>query len=320
MRIRPPLRFAALVLAAWPLVATSCAPGTPPAPTPDPHPSDYSLVFADEFNSAQLDRSAWCTRYIYGGGASPQVPDPECSRNGDGNLDFLNDEQQRYVDTNRDREQMHVLADGALSLRATKTRDDGYASYESAMIRSKRLFRPTATISYYITARVRMPGVVGSWPAFWLNSDRRTDGSTTWPPEIDIFDGAYNGQDDRAEMLHQAAIIRGAQTSSGDHEYTFTDPAYDRTWNNFHASDSLRGRWVETGIEWTANGVCYYVDGQKTACENYRWVENGGEQAAPAHILLNLAIGGGWAGRYGIDDSKIPTSFDIDYVRVYQEG
>jgi hypothetical protein len=38
--------------------------------------------------------------------------------------------------------------------------------------------------------------------------------------------------------------------------------------------------------------------------------------AAPAHVLLNLAIGGGWAGRYGIDDTKFPTSFDIDHVRI----
>ena len=57
-----------------------------------------------------------------------------------------------------------------------------------------------------------------------------------------------------------------------------------------------------------------------TTTENYRWVYNGGEQAAPAHVLLNLAIGGGWAGRYGIADARFPTSFDIDWIRVYQRG
>ena len=308
MKIRRSFRLVAL-LVALPLIAVSC----------DSHPPGYELVFQDEFDGTQLDRDTWCTRYIYGGGATPTT-DPECTRNGDGNLDFLNDEQQRYVDTNRNGQRMHVLANGTLTLRATKTRTDGYASYESAMIRSKRTFRPTGTTSYYITARVRMPDVVGTWPAFWLNSDRRADGSTTWPPEIDIFDGAYNGRDDRAEMLHQAAIIRGAQTASGNREYTFSVPEYDRTWNNFHAASSLRGKWVETSVEWTANNVCYFVDGRKTACENYRWVENGGQQAAPAHVLLNLAIGGNWAGRYGIDDAKIPTAFDVDYVRVYRKG
>mgnify|MGYP006199265831 CR=1 FL=1 len=232
------------LLALLPLLAASCQ-------RPDSHPSGYSLVFSDEFNGTSLDRARWCTRYIWGGGPTPQA-DPACTRNGDGNLDFLNDEQQRYVDTNRDGESMHVVGNGKLSLRATKTRNDGWASYESAMIRSKQVFRPTSTTSYYIAARVRMPDVVGTWPAFWLNSDRRPDGSVTWPPEIDIFDGAYNGRDDRAEMLHQATVVQGAQTSIGSRNYTYTAPEFDRTWNNYHAPESLRGKWVDTAVEMQA--------------------------------------------------------------------
>jgi hypothetical protein len=50
------------------------------------------------------------------------------------------------------------------------------------------------------------------------------------------------------------------------------------------------------------------------------WVENGGQQAAPAHLLLNLAIGGSWAGRYGIDAAGFPTSLDVDWIRVYRRG
>jgi beta-glucanase (GH16 family) len=295
------------------VVAPSCTP-------PDHHPADYRLVFADEFNGTELDRDDWCTRYIYGGGATPQ-PDPECTRRGDGNLDFLNNEQQRYVDTNRLQEDMHVLRDGYLALRATKTRtDDGWASYESAMIRSKRLFRPTGDTTFFLTARVRMPDVKGTWPAFWLNSDRRDDGSTSWPPEIDILEGPLNEVEDRAEMLHQATIIRGAQTPSGGREFTFSAPDFDRRWNNYHADSSLRARWVEVSLEWSANEVCWFVDGYRTACERYHWVYNDGAEAAPAHVLLNLAIGDQWAGRHGIDDHEFPTSFDIDFVRVYQKG
>lgn len=313
------------MLAAAALAVASCAPPAPsptdPAPSPvdDFHPAGYQLELSDEFDGTVLDRGTWCTRYVYGGGETP-VTDPECSRNGDGTLDVLNDEQQRYVDVNRRGEQMHVVEDGVLRLRATRTRDDAGAPYESAMIRSKELFRPSASVSYYLTARVRLPDVIGTWPAFWLNSDRRPDGSTTWPPEIDILEGAYNGREDRAEMLHQSVIIRGAQTASGGHEYTYTAPEFDERWNNYHADSSLRARWIEAAAEWTATGVCYYVDGYRTACENYRWVDNGGNQAAPAHLLLNLAIGGSWAGRYGIDEAGFPTSFDVDHVRVYRRG
>ena len=78
--------------------------------------------------------------------------------------------------------------------------------------------------------------------------------------------------------------------------------------------------WVETGAEWTEKQVCFYVDGYKAACQNYEWRDNAGNLAAPAHVLLNLAIGGSWAGRYGIDDSKLPTSMQVDHVRVYRKA
>jgi hypothetical protein len=71
---------------------------------------------------------------------------------------------------------------------------------------------------------------------------------------------------------------------------------------------------------WTDSEACFYVDGLQTACEAYRWVRNEGQDAPPAHVLLNLAIGGNWAGRYGIADDGFPTSFDIDHVRVYRGG
>ncbi len=289
-------------------------------------------------SGSDLDRSKWCTRYIYGGGETPQIEDPECQKNdGSGSLDFLNDERQRYRDFNRSGEAMHVVNNGVLQLRATKTRtDDDYANFESAMIRSKELFKPSDNTSYYLTARLMMSNVVGTWPAFWLNSDRDVNGNTTWPPEIDIIDAALNGVDDRVDMLHQSAISKGKQTDSGKTEYTFTSPEFDEQWKNFHANNdvSLRNKWVEVSAEWTKNEVCYFVDGYKTMCEKYRWVLDDGNSAPPAHVLLNLAIGGQWAGRYGVGEeflenysaqetremglsTTFPTQLGIDFVRIY---
>lgn len=298
-------------------------PPAPPPPSPptgdDHHPAGYTLWFNDEFDGTQLDRTAWCTRYIYGGGASPQLPDPECQRNGEGTLDFLNDEQQRYVDTNRSGQTMHVVENGTLSLRATKTRTDSWASYEAAMIRSKRTFAPNSDNSYYVTARVMLPNVRGTWPALWLNPDRDANGRLSWPPEIDILEGPLNEVEDRADMLHQTTQIRGRQTASGAQEITFSAPEFNRQWGNYHAGRSLRDVWIEVGAEWTATGVCYFVDGYRTMCENYRWVDNNGAAVGPAHVLLNLAIGGQWAGRHGIADDKFPTQMRVDYVRVYRK-
>lgn len=291
---------------------------TPPSSAADHHPDGYKLAFSDEFDGSDLDRSKWCTRYVYGGGPSLQVPDEECQHDGDGTLDFLNDEQQRYKDENRDKKKMHELRDGVLTIWATKTGYDDYAKYESAMVRSKKIFRPDGSTHYYITARLKLPSVKGSWPAFWLNSDRTSDGKTTWPPEIDIIDAALNDKDDTANMLHQAAIVKGKQTDSGESEYTFVAPEYDERWSNYHATSSQRDKWIEVAVDWSADAVCYFVDGYKTMCENYRWADDDGHTAPPAHVLLNLAIGGGWAGRYGVDDAKFPIRLQADYVRVYK--
>ena len=38
----------------------------------------------------------------------------------------------------------------------------------------------------------------------------------------------------------------------------------------------------------------------------------------PFNLLLNIAIGGGWGGQKGVDDSIFPQKMEIDYVRVYQ--
>lgn len=310
------------------LLVVSCAVASLTCANPDPtssrqsasdfHPSGYELVFEDEFDGDELNRRVWCTRYIYGGGAKPQIVDPECQRGGGGTADALNDEKQRYVDFNARDERMHVVTSGVLHLRATKTGRNARAPYESAMLRSKRVFAPTADTSYYITARVKLPKVRGTWPAFWLNSDRKADGTANWPPEIDIFEGALNEVEDTEHMLRIGAQIRSsAQTRSGKREITFSAPELDLRWHTYRARESLRERWIETGAEWTTNGVCYFVDGYKVMCENYRWAYNDGAAAASAHILLNLAIGGNWAGRHGIADGKFPTEFRIDYVRVY---
>ena len=47
--------------------------------------------------------------------------------------------------------------------------------------------------------------------------------------------------------------------------------------------------------------------------------EHGNPFRQPHYILLNLAIGGGWGGQKGIDDTIFPCRYEIDYVRVYQK-
>jgi beta-glucanase (GH16 family) len=40
----------------------------------------------------------------------------------------------------------------------------------------------------------------------------------------------------------------------------------------------------------------------------------------PFYMILNLAIGGDWGGKKGIDENIFPAVFEIDYVRVYKQA
>jgi beta-glucanase (GH16 family) len=321
-------------LAFWPLAgcgggapqpAHEATPAPAPAPPPAPSPADFSppgyqLAFSDEFDGDSLDRTKWCTRHVYAGGPPLQVADDQCTRSGrSGTLDRFNDEQQRYRDFNSLGEPMHVLGGGTLKLRATKTGPAGSVPYEAAMLRSKLDFKPTATSSYYVTAKLKLPNVLGAWPAYWLVGGWGTNDTLQWPPEIDIMEAPLNELDMRANTLGQGSQMRGGlQTASRSYEFTYTAPDYDAQSQIYSPARLLRDVWLEVGALWTATSVCFFVDGVKTACENYNWVDDAGQPANAAHLILNLAVGGAWAGASGIDDAKFPTQVEVDHIRVYR--
>jgi len=64
--------------------------------------------------------------------------------------------------------------------------------------------------------------------------------------------------------------------------------------------------------------VTMYLDGRKLYTRSYRWLSNDGNLAPPAHVLLNLAIGGNWAGHNGVNEAAFPQELKVDYVRVCQ--
>jgi beta-glucanase (GH16 family) len=257
-----------------------------------PHvPAGYIKVFSDEFNQVELDTSKWWTRYIYSGGT----------------LDFLNDEQERYREDGN-----HVMTGQSLILMAKKTNGLDRTSYVSGMIRSKTTFHYG-----YFEARIKLPGGLGVAPAFWLNSARRLrDGKIAWPPEIDIFEFVINGVEDQANMLHTGVASNGPQGGG----VIFSDADFHIDWHYWKATYSFASDFhIFAGLWDTDDTVSIYVDGQMIYKVRYKWVYDDGTPAGYAHLLLNLAIGGNWAGRHGIDDSAFPQGLEVDYVRVYQK-
>jgi beta-glucanase (GH16 family) len=77
-------------------------------------------------------------------------------------------------------------------------------------------------------------------------------------------------------------------------------------------------------VEWTPSSIRGYVDDSR-----YFWFANERltDAAAtymewpfdqPFHLILNIAVGGGWGGAEGVDPNIWPQRLEVDYVRVYQ--
>lgn len=279
-------------------------------------PAGYKLVFNDEFQGTSLNRKKWFTRYIYEAGQ----------------LDHLGDgpggEKQRYRDNGN-----HVLANGWLHLVCKKVNNnaDG-VRYESGMIRSDAVFRYG-----YFECKAKMPKGKGVFGAFWLNADVSGEGRFEWPPEIDIWEFVNNGLEDKPDMLH-SGVVNHHQYSSHELVAAVQSNTLDGSyWNDqytfWKAPFDFTDDWHVFGLEWieryeftASNGqrtigpvVKMTVDGKTIYIRRCPWVYTDGSPGPKAHVLLNLAAGGSWAGRHGIDEASMPWNLQVSYVRVYQK-
>ncbi len=256
-------------------------------------PAGYAKVWGDEFEASNLDTTKWFTRYVYAGGS----------------LDFLNDEQERYRESGN-----HVMAGGMLNLTALPKAADG--TYPSGMIRSKQLFDLNAT-GFYFEARIKVPSGLGVWPAFWLNSDAAADGSAAWPPEIDIMEIVNNGKaGSNLHALHCGVQSNGSNAAFGA-SWTAWDPAFDLNNAFWAAPVDMSAAFHVYALLYEKPVFTVFFDNRMVLTGTYNWTYQTGAPAPPAHVLLDLAIGGSWAG--APDDSKFPQAMAIDWVRVHQK-
>jgi beta-glucanase (GH16 family) len=77
-------------------------------------------------------------------------------------------------------------------------------------------------------------------------------------------------------------------------------------------------------LEWTPEYIRTYVDGVQLFYYNPDDYPKGRNADTwpfnkPFQLKLNLAWGGDWGGMYGVDESCLPATFEIDYVRVFQK-
>ena len=150
----------------------------------------------------------------------------------------------------------------------------------------------------YVEVRARFESAQGVWPAIWLMPK-----SGGWPDagEIDMMEH-LNFQNQIWQTLHLTG-----NSGSGD-----AAPSKQTQISNVNG-------WHTYGMEWTADSISFYIDGNWTASFNASdftyWPFDDGREF---YLLIDQQIGGSWPGNANADTLKNNSAdFDIDFVRVY---
>ena len=271
--------FRALLFALLLLVVVACGGGSPSAAPQSPTPAAGSGTWTLMF-SDEFDTAG-----------------PPDSAKWAYELGYIrNDEKQYYTS----RPENVRVEGGTLVIEGRREPFQGFG-YTSASINTLGHFE----FQYgRVEVRAKLPAGNGVWPAIWtLGVNRRTVG---WPAcgEIDIMENVGFEPLRIHGSVHTTAYnhIKGTQKTA-----TIDIPNLS---DDFHVY----------GMEWSADRIDVSVDGQKYFTFAN---ERSGTQAwpfdAPQYLLINLAIGGSWGGQKGIDDSRLPARYLVDYVRIYQQ-
>lgn len=278
------------------------AQSTLPAPEVRSEPnfvltSDWRLLWGDDFTTSNLDTLKWWTRYTYN----------------DGTLDYLNDEEERYRESGN-----HVMSGTRCGLTSLPHNGE---FWPSGMIRSKALFNLADGNPYFFECKGRVPGGKGVWPAFWLGGSESIpgdDASCLWPPEIDIMEIVNNEGEDTLNMCNMRCQVLDWEHNPQQYWVSACHKDYKADWGTWWAPFYFNEGFHAWGLYYQRPNFSFYVDRQWIASGQYDWVTDDGKPSPPANILCNLAIGGSWAGRYGVDNEAMPQSFDVEYIHVYQ--
>ena len=243
-------------------------------------------VWSDEFDGSALSQANWDVQL--GDGCDQGV----------GMCGWGNSELQSYQADNA------VVANGQLTITAKKQRIKG-TQYTSGRIRTANMPGSGEWAFGRVEARMKVPEGQGMWPAFWMLPTNPTE---IWPVsgEIDIFEST--GQ---SSMFAYGTLHYGQPYPDNQHTGAGMLKQPDRWSDDFHTY----------AIEWETDEIRWYIDNMlysvKTATDLLPedWPFDGRNNF---HILLNLAVGGTWGGT--VDDSALPQTLEVDYVRVYSDN
>jgi beta-glucanase (GH16 family) len=281
-------------------------PTPTPAPTPAPDPTDtteptpisgqgYQLVKNWDFVSGIRDLNALAAEFhpVYSGGWRK-----------------FNEEWQRFQDFNSNN---HQFTSEGLALRAYLPAGLSLANgnIHSGMLRSK------STVRYgYIEAIVKVPNVPGAWPAFWLYPEDNNGAA-----EIDIMEIVRNPQRGEHTARSYHVLHPAPGETCGHPPATYKAPSTTEQWRNYTPGFDFAAGFHKFAVIWEPGRVRHYVDDVLVYDTPYYWPRTkdatGCPLAAPAPVLINYAMGGGWPGDPVA--ASLPSSYVVKRVQVWQK-
>ena len=240
------------------------------------------MVWHDEFNEGTSLGNDW-THEVQGAG-------------------WVNNELQNYVNGSADGKRVTELVDGKLNINCFKGSD--------GKIYSGRVYAKVNTgWEYgYFEARIMLPEGKGTWPAFWMMPVGNDWNTNPWPMcgEIDIMEEVGVVPNEVSSSIH-----------TQDYNHTIgTQKTHAMT------IEQAEGEFHLYALEWTEDAITTYVDGKVQLAVTKQQLGAGHNQW-PFHYafypILNLAWGGDWGGMNGVDESALPVTMKVDYVRLFQK-
>jgi len=242
----------------------------------------WKLNWSDEFDDPIINKNIW-SRQVEKAGR-------------------FNDEWQRYTNSTNNA----YIEDSCLVIEAIhNSHVHGKGQYSSARMHTANNF----SFKYgKIAARIKLPQGQGIWPAFWLLGDNidENGGDTPWPlcGEIDILE-LYGSKDDAVieANLHYADSL-GSHNMMGATTYKLKEGIFADAFHIFE-------------LEWDSNQVKWSVNGKEYAAISIS-LDEFSEFHKEFFILLNVAVGGTYAGRPDAS-STFPQQMYVDWVRIYKK-
>ncbi len=212
------------------------------------------------------------------------------------NSGWVNNELQNYVN--------HKTPGGSLvtevkngTLRITALKENGkiYSGRVYAKVKQGWTYG-------YIEASIKLPKGKGTWPAFWMMPVN----FKSWPAdgEIDIMEEVGYHPNYVSSSLHANAHVHSNNTQV-THEML---------------CEGAEGEFHTYAILWTSKNITTYVDGKvQLSYDNRGLGRDDWPYDDPFYVIFNLAWGGSWGGAQGVDESALPATMEIDYIRVFQK-